>query len=283
MSISEIWAILTGAERVNVAALCLGGTLATMLAAYLEAEGDRSVNSLTLMNTLVDFSEPGPLGAFTDVPTVERMLRMVEERGYLDSKEIGRTFNLLRPNDLLFNYVGSGWLMGEVPPAFDLLAWNADGTRVPARFLREYLEGCYQQNRLATDQWMVGGRRLRVSAIPQDTFLVGAVEDHITPWRSAYKTTGLLGGKVHFVLTSSGHIAGVVNPPSKSAAYWVGGPASASPDDWQAGATRHQDTWWTDWVRWIGARAGERRAPPPMGSTAHPPLGPAPGHYVHAR
>jgi polyhydroxyalkanoate synthase subunit PhaC len=272
---------ITSAKTVNVAALCLGGTLATMLTAYLDAAGDRSVHTLTLMNTLIDFSEPGPLGAFTDPPTVAQMLRTVDRRGYLAAHEIARTFNLLRPNDLLFNYVGNGWLMGEEPPAFDLLAWNSDGTRIPARFLREYLDGCYQENRLATDRWVLDGRRLRISAIPQDTFIVGAVEDHITPWRSAYRSTGLLGGKVHFVLTSAGHIAGVVNPPSKSAAYWVGGPTAEGPDAWQSGATRHQDTWWHDWARWIGERAGPRQPPPTMGSEEHPPRGDAPGTYVH--
>jgi polyhydroxyalkanoate synthase len=187
---------------------------------------------------------------------------------------MSRTFNLLRSNDLYFNYLSAGWLMGEEPPTFDLLAWNDDGTRVPARFLREYLRGCYQDNALARDALVVDGKRLEVSAIDQDTFIVGAVEDHITPWRSAFKTVGLLAGDVRFVLTSSGHIAGVVNPPSKSAAYWVGQEDGGAAEAWHSAATRYQETWWQDWARWIEPRAGKRRAPPTLGSSRHPPLGP---------
>src|SRR5215813_13787798 len=226
---------ITGAPKVDVAALCVGGTLATMLAAYLVASGDRSLNSLTLMNTLVDFSEPGPLGAYTDRPTVERLLRRVTRHGLLESQEMARTFNLLRPNDLYFNYFGSAWMMGEEPPGFDLLAWNDDGTRVPARLLSEYLRGCYLDNALARNEMTIQGKRLRLGAVKQDTFIVGAVEDHITPWRSAFRTTSLLGGKVQFVLSSSGHIAGVVNPPSKSAAYWLQEHLQETPEAWQAG------------------------------------------------
>ncbi len=275
---------ITGAPKVNVAALCVGGTLATMLAAYLEATGDRSLNSLTLMNTLVDFSEPGPLGAFTDRPTIERMLRRVQRKGLLESQDMARTFNLLRPNDLHFNYYGSAWLMGDQPPGFDLLAWNDDGTRIPARLLSEYLRGCYLDNALARDEMSVGGKRLRLGAVKQDTFIVGAVEDHITPWRSAFRTTSLLGGKVQFVLSSSGHIAGVVNPPSKSAAYWLHEHLHGTPEAWQVGSTRHQDTWWHAWARWLEARGGERIRPPKAaGSTANPPLADAPGLYVTER
>ncbi|MGZ6164172.1 MAG: PHA/PHB synthase family protein, partial [Myxococcaceae bacterium] len=275
---------ITGAPKVNVAALCVGGTLATMLAAYLEATGDRSLNSLTLMNTLVDFSEPGPLGAFTDRPTIERMLRRVQRKGLLESHEMARTFNLLRPNDLYFNYFGSAWLMGDQPPGFDLLAWNDDGTRLPARLLSEYLRGCYLDNALARDEMSVGGKRLRLGAVTQDTFIVGAVEDHITPWRSAFRTTSLLGGKVQFVLSSSGHIAGVVNPPNKSAAYWLHEHLHGTPEAWQVGSTRHQDTWWHAWARWLEARAGERIRPPKApGSAANPPLADAPGLYVTER
>ncbi len=275
---------ITGASKVNVAALCAGGTLATMLVAYLEATGDRSVGSLTLMNTLVDYSEPGPLGAYTDRPTVERLLRRVNRRGLLESKEMARTFNLLRPNDLYFNYFGSAWMMGDEPPGFDLLAWNDDGTRVPARLLSEYLRGCYLDNALARDEMTIQGKRLRLGAVKQDTFIVGAVEDHITPWRSAFKTTSLLGGKVEFVLSSSGHIAGVVNPPSKTAAYWLQDQPPETPEAWHVASTRHADTWWNWWAKWIKPRSGERvPAPATLGSAEFPPLADAPGLYVTER
>jgi len=274
---------ITGSSKVNVAALCVGGTMATMLAAYLEALGDDSIHSLTLMNTLVDFSEPGPLGAFTDPPTVERLLRRVQRNGVLESQEMARTFNLLRPNDLYFNYFGSAWMMGDDPPGFDLLAWNDDGMRVPARLLSEYLRGCYLKNALARDEMTVRGQRLRLSAVEQDTFIVGAVEDHITPWRTAFRTAGLLGGKVEFVLSSSGHIAGVVNPPSASAAYWMQDRLDESPEAWQSGATRTASTWWEEWADWIEARAGDRVSPPRLGSQANPPLAEAPGLYVNER
>jgi poly[(R)-3-hydroxyalkanoate] polymerase subunit PhaC len=275
---------ITGAPKVNIAALCVGGTLATMLTAYLEASGDRSVNSLTLMNTLVDFSDPGPLGAFTDRPTIERMLRRVNRRGLLEAHEMARTFNLLRPNDLYFNYFGSAWMMGEEPPGFDLLAWNDDGMAVPARLLTEYLRGCYLDNALARDEMSIQARRLRLGAVKQDTFIVGAVEDHITPWRSAFRTASLLGGKVQFVLSSSGHIAGVVNPPSKSAAYWLHEHLHETPEAWHVASTRHGDTWWNSWAGWIQARAGEQvRAPAELGSEEFPPLADAPGLYVTER
>jgi polyhydroxyalkanoate synthase len=275
---------ITGAPKVDVAALCVGGTLATMMAAYLAAIGDRSLNSLTLMNTLVDFSEPGPLGAYTDRPTIERLLRRVTRNGLLESQKMARTFNLLRPNDLYFNYFGSAWMMGEEPPGFDLLAWNDDGTRIPARLLSEYLRGCYLDNALARDEMTIRGKRLRLGTVTQDTFIVGAVEDHITPWRSAFRATSLLGGKVQFVLSSSGHIAGVVNPPSKNAAFWLHEQLQETPEAWHIASTRHADTWWNAWATWMKARSGEQVRPPAApGSDAFPPLADAPGLYVNER
>jgi polyhydroxyalkanoate synthase subunit PhaC len=274
---------ITGAPKINVAALCLGGTLATMFVAYLNQTGDDWVNSLTLTNTLVDFSEPGILGAFTDEQTTARVARRIAKRGYLGTEEMTATFNLLRAGDLVFNYVSSGWLMGEPPPAFDLLAWNGDGTRMPARMHTDYLRACYLENQLARDEMVVAGQHLRPSTIRQDAFILGAVEDHITPWRSSFKSTGIFGGKVHFVLSSAGHIAGIVNPPHKNAVHWVNDKLDPDPDVWRAGATRHGETWWEEWARWIGARAGVRRAPPPMGSKMYPPLMDAPGQYVLER
>ncbi len=271
---------ITGAPKVNVAALCLGGTLATMLLAYFNETGEDWVNSLTLLNTLVDFSEPGMLGAFTDAKTIERIGRRMAARGYLTAEEMGGTFNLLRSSDLVFSYVASRWLMGEPLPAFDLLAWNGDGTRMPARMHMAYLKACYLENRLAKDELVVGGQHLRPSTIRQDAFILAAIEDHITPWKSSFKTTRLLAGKVRFLLSSSGHIAGIVNPPHKNAVYWVNDKLEADPELWRAGAGRRNESWWEEWARWIAARAGALGPPPPMGSSSHPPLMDAPGAYI---
>jgi polyhydroxyalkanoate synthase len=197
---------------------------------------------------------------------------------------MARTFNLLRPNDLYFNYFGSAWMMGDEPPGFDLLAWNDDGMNVPSRLLSEYLRGCYLDNALARDEMIVQGKRLRLGAVKQDTFIVGAVEDHITPWRSAFRTTSLLGGKVQFVLSSSGHIAGVVNPPSKSAAFWLHEQLQENPEAWHIASTRHGDTWWNAWATWMKPRSGPQIPPPAaLGSDEFPPLADAPGLYVNER
>lgn len=271
---------ITGAPRINLAALCLGGTIATAYAAWLAEGGEELVNTLTLTNTLVDFSEPGVLGNFTDPSTLDTTERLMAGRGFLDAKKMAATFNVIRAPDLIFNYVSSNWLAGEAPPAFDLLAWNDDSTRMPASMHSFYLRSCYQENRLARGEMVLAGRRLRPSKITQDTFVLAAVEDHIAPWRTQFQTTRLLGGKTHFVLSSSGHIAGIVNPPSKSAVHWTSDRLPADADLWLAGATRHGETWWEEWSRWIGARAGARAAPAPLGGEKHPPLCDAPGTYV---
>jgi polyhydroxyalkanoate synthase subunit PhaC len=274
---------ITGAHQVNVVGLCVGGTLASMLLAYLDKQGDDRVRSVTLLNTLLDFSEPGVLGNFVDPATVARIERKMRRRGYLESSQMSRTFDVIRANDLIWSYVASNWLMGENPPAFDILAWNADGTRMPAKMHSFYLRSCYLQNELARGELELAGERLGLGEITEDVYLVGAKEDHIAPWTSSYKSTRLLGGKVRFVLSSSGHIAGIVNPPSPKSRYWTNEELPPSSDVWQAGATEHEGSWWQDWAGWIGERAGERRAPPPIGSRAHPALEDAPGTYVRQR
>lgn len=225
-------------------------------------------------------SEPGVLGNFADADTLGTIERLMAARGFLEARSMESTFNLIRAADLVFHYVASGWLAGEVPPAFDLLAWNEDGTRMPARMHASYLRSCYQENELARGEMALAGRRLRPSSITQDAFVLAAVDDHIAPWRAQFRTTRLLGGKTRFVLSSSGHIAGIVNPPSKSAAHWTNDPPQADADLWLAGATRHAETWWEEWSRWIDVRAGARAAPPPLGSEKHRPLCDAPGAYV---
>jgi poly[(R)-3-hydroxyalkanoate] polymerase subunit PhaC len=276
---------ITGAERVNIVGLCLGGSMTAMLLAYLAAKGDDRVRSMTLLNTLIDFSEPGTLGAFTDPPTIRRLEKKMEKRGFLDGKEMATTFDLLRANDLIWNYVASNWLMGEDPPAFDILAWNSDSTRMPAAMHSFYLRSCYLRNELARGEMELAGTPLRLSDLTQDTYIVAAIKDHITPWRSSYITTQLLKSDVRFVLSSSGHIAGIVNPPGpgSKARYWTNDDLPAQAVTWFAAATEHEGTWWNDWVEWIARRGGEQRQPPPMGNRDFPPLGDAPGRYVHER
>ena len=274
---------ITGAPQANVVGLCLGGTLTTMLIAYLDAIGDQRVKSATLLNTLIDFSAPGVLGNFTDEDTVQRLEAKMSRQGYLEGREMATTFDLLRANDLIWNYVASNWLMGEDPPAFDILAWNADSTRMPAAMHSFYLRTCYLQNQLARGEMELAGVRLSLDAVDEDLYLVGAVTDHITPWTSSYNTTQLVKGDTRFVLSSSGHIAGIVNPPSPKARHWTNDENPPDPDVWLTGATEHAGSWWEDWVGWAKAHGGPRRKPPPMGSATYPPIADAPGSYIHEK
>jgi polyhydroxyalkanoate synthase len=275
---------VTGAPQANVVGLCLGGTLTAMLLAYLVEQGDDRVRSATLLNTLVDFGEPGQLGVFIDPETIAGLEQRMAERGYLDGAEMARTFNLLRANDLIWNYVASNWLMGEDPPAFDILAWNADSTRLPAAMHSFYLRSCYLKNELARGELELAGTRLGLDDVSADIYVLAAKEDHIAPWRSSYRTTQLLcGSDVRFVLSSSGHIAGIVNPPNPKSRHWTSGELQADPDEWLTGTSEHQGSWWEDWTAWVEARAGERRTPPPLGSELYPALADAPGSYVHGK
>jgi polyhydroxyalkanoate synthase len=277
----EVMRDITGCEQANVVALCLGGTLTVMLLAYLAALGEDRVRSATLLNTLVDFSQPGPLGNFTDETTVARLEHKMAKKGFLAEADMANTFNVLRDNDLIWNYVASNWLMGEKPPAFDILSWNADSTRMPAAMHSFYLRSCYLENQLAEDKMSLAGVDLHLGKITADAYIVAAVEDHIAPWRSSYMTTGLLPVPTRFVLTSAGHIAGIVNPPGPKARHWTNDELVDDPDAWRAEATEHQGSWWEDWTEWIKTRAGRRHQPPAMGSEKFPALGDAPGTYVH--
>ena len=276
---------ITGAKQVNVVALCLGATLTAVLLAHLAGTkaGRTRIRSATLLNALVDFSVPGPLGHFVDPATVDRLEQRMAKRGYLDADEMAGAFNLLRANDLVWRYVASSWLMGEDPPAFDLLQWNDDATRMPARMHSEYLRSMYLENRLAEGTLEIGGRKVSLADATSELYILSAREDHITPWRGCYKTTQLAGGSVRFVLTSSGHIAGIVNPPGPKRKHWLNPELPADADDWFEGATQAEGSWWEDWARWANERGGEQREPPALGSEAHPPLEDAPGSYVHER
>jgi polyhydroxyalkanoate synthase subunit PhaC len=278
---------ITGSTRANVVGLCVGGTLAVMLAAWRAAGSggsDQRLRSITLLNTLVDFSEPGPLAAYTDAEAVARVEERMAAAGYLEARDMARTFDALRSNDLVWNYVGANWLRGETPPAFDILAWNADATRVPEATHSQYLRSFYLENRLARGRLELAGRPLRTEAVKAPAYVLAAENDHITPWRSSYATTRLLGGDVRFVLSSAGHIAGIVNPPGPKRRHWTNEaePLPAGPEEWRERAEEHPGSWWEHWADWIEARSGPRRPPPSgAGSRKHPVLGEAPGTYVH--
>ena len=271
---------ITGADVVNTVSVCLGGTLTAIAMAYGAAIGDDSIHTATFLNTHTDFSNPGLLGVFTDERTVAGLARKMDKKGYLEASDMARTFDLLRANDLVFHYVVKNWLLGEDPPAFDLLAWNGDSTRMPAAMHTEYLRRCYIQNQFARGEFTVGDVIADPRAITVDTFIVAAEGDHIVPWKSGYKTAQMFGGRNRFVLSNAGHIAGIVNPPNPKAKYRTATKIGDDPDDWLRRTTTHDDTWWNPWIRWIGRRAGSKVTPPSMGSSTHSVICDAPGTYV---
>jgi len=274
---------ITGAETVDIAGLCLGGALTAITDAYLMQSGDNRIGTLTLFNTMLDYAEPGALGMFTDRATVDKLDRKMQKEGVLEAASMAGTFDVLRANDLIFNYVVSNWLMGQDPPAFDILAWNADSTRMPAAMHAFYLRHFYVENKLAAGTLEIAGKAIDLSAIKAPTYVVSAINDHIVPWESSYKTTGLVSGPVRFVLSSGGHIAGIVNPPGPKAWYQVAPTDDALPAEpaaWRAGAERRSGSWWEDWANWSDEHSGPMQDPPPMGSERHPVLGDGPGTYV---
>ena len=273
---------ITGAHTIDIVGLCLGGAMTAITAAFLTQQGDDRIGALTLLNTMLDYAEPGPLGTFTDLPTVEKLERKMKREGTLDGGSMAGTFDVLRANDLIFNYVVSNWLMGEPPPAFDILAWNGDSTRMPATMHAFYLRHFYVENKLAAGTLEICGKTIDLSVIKSPSYVVSAINDHIVPWQSAYKTTGLLSGPVRFVLGNGGHVAGVVSPPGPKAWHEVLDdevlPTSAAA--WKATAQHRAGSWWEDWALWSDGNSGPLQEPPRMGSPENPVLDDGPGTYV---
>jgi polyhydroxyalkanoate synthase len=281
----EVVEEITGAQQTNLAGLCLGGTMAAATLAWLAARGEDRIRSLTVMNTLLDFTLPGPLGVFTDEAAIRRLERIMARRGYLPADSMATTFNLLRGRDLVWSYVINDWLLGEEPAPFDILSWNSDSTRMPAAMQTEYLRSLYVENRLAKGELELAGQRLDLTRINQDSYFVSAERDHIALWKAVYASARLVGGTVRFMLSNSGHIAGVVNPPNPKSKHWVGS-ADTLPEDpeaWRQQAIAVAKSWWEDWTLWIAEHAGQQQAPPPRGSIRHPPLEAAPGSYVREK
>ncbi len=274
---------ITGAAQVNVMGYCIGGTLLTLTLAWLARRGDERFASASLMVSMQDFSEVGETAMFLGEPAIDFIEQQMLDRGYLDSREMSNMFNLLRSNDLIWGNVVNNYLMGNKPPAFDLLYWNSDGTRMARAAHSWYLRNTYVENNLIRpDHVVLDGEPIDLGRITLDLYSVGAEKDHIVPWQSAWRVTQLVGGAVRFVLASSGHVAGIINPPGGKGSYRVGDVdgEAADPQSWREGASEHRESWWVDWAAWLAARGGSRGTPPAMGSEAHPAIMDAPGRYV---
>jgi polyhydroxyalkanoate synthase subunit PhaC len=274
---------ITDSETVNVMGYCIGGTLLSMTLALLAAKDDRRFGSVTFMVSLQDFSRVGDTAVFMDDSSVDFVEQQMMERGYLDSREMANMFNLMRSNDLIWSNVVNNYLLGQKPPAFDLLYWNSDGTRMARAAHSWYLRNTYVENNLIVPSKIeLLGEKLDLGSIRHDIYAVGAEKDHIVPWQAAWRVTQLVGGNVSFVLASSGHIAGIINPPGGKGTYWKVEPPgrSDSAEAWRENATKHDGSWWMDWSTWLSERSDGLGAPPGMGSATHLPLESAPGSYV---
>jgi polyhydroxyalkanoate synthase len=276
----------TGEDSANIVGYCIGGTLVACTLAYLATKRGKSrVASATFLATLVDFAEPGELGVFIDEEQLMELERRMNEKGYLEGADMATTFNMLRANDLIWSFVVNNYLLGKDPFPFDLLYWNSDSTRMPAAMHSFYLRRMYQENKLVEP----GG--LSLAGVPIDlrrnklpTYILAARDDHIAPWRSCYAGTRIYTGPTRFVLSASGHIAGVVNPPAaKKYAYWTNDAHPADPAQWFAGAAEHPGSWWTDWDAWVAAHGdGEVPARRP-GDGKLEVIEAAPGSYARVR
>ncbi len=277
---------ICGGAKVHACGYCLGGTLFAIAAAAMIRDGDERLASLTLFCAQTDFAEAGELQLFITEDQLAFLDDVMNAQGYLDSQQMAGAFQMLRSNDLIWSRLIHSYLMGEREHPNDLMAWNADGTRMPARMHGEYLRRLFLNNELAEGHFPVEGRPVALSDIRAPCFVVSTETDHIAPWRSVYKIHLLTDADMTFVLTSSGHNAGVVSEPGHPRRHFrIGHRAPdalyVGPDEWLAQAEDRQGSWWPAWWAWLNAHSGEQAAPPAMGSRRYPAIEDAPGQYVH--
>lgn len=272
-------------KQVNALGFCVGGTILTSSLAVLKARGEDIVSSLTLLTTLLDFSDTGEIGLFIDDNGLKARESTIGQGGLLPARDLQSTFSFLRANDLVWNYVTGNYLKGQKPQAFDLLYWNSDSTNLPGPFACWYMRNLYLDNSLREPGKLeMCGQRVDLGKVDMPVYLLATREDHIVPWQSAYQSTRLLGGEVRFVLGASGHIAGVINPASKNKrSFWVNDNVKTDAENWLTAAEEQKGSWWSDWAAWLKPLAGELRAPRKPGSTKYKPIEPAPGRYVKER
>lgn len=275
----------TDEKQVNLISYCLGGTLTAATAAYLKAKGeDAKIKSITYLTTLVDFSKPGDLGVFIDKSQINGIEEFVNKNGFFPGRDMAMIFSMLRARDLVWSFVINNYLMGREPFPFDLLYWNSDSTRLPACMHIFYLRNMYLENLLVKPGALkLNNVPIDISKITTPSYILSTREDHIAPWKSTYKATQLYKGKVRFVLSASGHVAGVVNPPSRNKyGHWVNDENPANADDWLKGAKEVHSSWWGDWDKWMNENdfTGAKIPARIPGEGKLKPICPAPGTYV---
>ncbi|OWW20031.1 class I poly(R)-hydroxyalkanoic acid synthase [Noviherbaspirillum denitrificans] len=281
---------ISGQDQINALGFCVGGTIISTALSLLYGRGENPVASLTLLTTLLDFSDTGVIDVYIDEAQVALREQSIGKGGLMPGRDFASSFSSLRPNDLVWNYVKSNYLKGESPPPFDLLYWNADSTNLPGPMFCYYLRNMYLENNLRKPgKVTVAGEKIDLSKIDAPVFIYGSREDHIVPWGAAYESMSLLNPKKRsrnrFVLGASGHIAGVINPPAKKKrSYWTNDNASEGAKEWLAGATEHPGSWWPEWAAFLEANGGKQvTAPRKYGSTKYKEIEPAPGRYVKVK
>jgi polyhydroxyalkanoate synthase subunit PhaC len=277
---------IAGSKTINALGFCVGGTLLACALAVLAARHQKPVASATFLATMLDFADPGDIGVYVSREGLAARMPALCGGGRIQGSELASAFASLRPNELVWNYVVGNYLKGQTPPAFDLLYWNGDSANLPGPMYVEYLRDMYLDNRLREPGALsMCGAPIDLKRIAMPAYILATREDHIVPWRTAYKSVGLLGGDLRFVLGASGHIAGVINPAAKNRRnFWTNELLGDDPDDWLARARTQPGSWWPHWAAWLGDHTGgPRAAPKTLGSDKHRPLSPAPGTYVVER
>lgn len=280
-AIREIKAI-TKVQQINAIGYCIAGTTLALVLSLMKQRGDKSIKSATFFTALTDFAEQGEFTPFLSDDFIDGIEAEVEKQGFLRSYIMARTFSYLRSNDLVYSPAIRSYMMGETPPAFDLLYWNGDGSNLPRKMAMQYLRGLCQRNEFAQEGFELLGHKLKLEEVNVPMCSIACETDHIAAWKDCYRGVQKMGAKDRtFILTQSGHIAGIVNPPSKKKyGHYLNDDLSLSAEDWQAGADFHEGSWWPHWEAWLRKRSGKQIAARTPGDSEHPPLADAPGTYV---
>ena len=280
-AIEEVKAI-TKQKKINAIGYCIAGTTLSLTLALMKKRGDTSIKSATFFTALTDFSDQGEFTPFLQDDFIEAITEEVDKAGVLQSFIMARTFSFLRSNDLVYGPAIRSYMMGEAPPAFDLLYWNGDGSNLPGRMAKDYLHGLCRDNRFTTEGYEVLGEKVHVSEVDVPLISIACETDHIARWKDVYRGVQMMGGKDKtFVVSESGHIAGIVNPPSKKKyGHYLNDDLTGTADDWLKGAKRHDGSWWPMWEAWIRPRSGKMVDAREPGDADHKPIAPAPGAYV---